>query len=124
MKTDLTSRRDTESLVNAFYGRVRQHVLLGPIFDEVAQVNWQVHLPKMYSFWSSILLGEGSYHGNAMQPHLALSRKTPLTSREFSEWRRLFDETVDELFEGPVAEEAKSRAAQIAGLMQRKVEQA
>jgi hemoglobin len=57
-KTDITTREDIIILVNAFYDGIKAHALLGPIFNEIAQVNWETHLPKMYSFWSSILLGE------------------------------------------------------------------
>jgi truncated hemoglobin YjbI len=33
---DITDRRDVACLVNVFYDRVRDNVLLGPIFDDVA----------------------------------------------------------------------------------------
>lgn len=75
------------------------------------------HLPKMYSFWASILLGEHSFSGNPMQKHIALSKQTAMTDKEFSEWLHLFVETVDELFLGEKANEAKLRAGNIARLM-------
>jgi hemoglobin len=52
-----------------------------------------------------------------MQKHIALSKITEMTDKEFSEWLYLFIETVDELFVGEKANEAKLRAGNIARLM-------
>lgn len=124
IKTDITTREDIILLVNTFYDGVKAHPLLGPIFNDIAQVNWETHLPKMYSFWSSILLGEHSFTGNPMATHVNLSKTVPLTEKEFSAWIILFDTTVNNLFEGEKAEEAKTRAANIARLMMFKIEAA
>ena len=117
MKSDITNRRDIELLVDTFYEKVRKNPLLGHIFDDVAKVDWPSHLPKMYSFWASILLAEYSFSGNPMQKHIALSKMTEITDREFSEWLQLFTESVDSLFLGEKADEAKLRAGNIARLM-------
>ncbi len=117
MKNDIQSRYDIELLVNTFYEKVRENKMLGYIFNDVAKINWESHLPKMYSFWASILLGEHSFSGNPMQKHIALSKITEMTDKEFSEWLYLFIETVDELFVGEKANEAKLRAGNIARLM-------
>ena len=122
MKKDIESREDVELLVNTFYDGIKVHNLLSPIFNVSANVNWETHLPKMYSFWSSLLLGEHSFTGNPMATHIALSKNIPLTSLEFSEWIQLFNATVDDLFEGEKANEAKIRAANIARLMLFKIE--
>ena len=124
MKKDIESREDVELLVNTFYDGIKVHNLLSPIFNVSANVNWETHLPKMYSFWSSLLLGEHSFTGNPMATHIALSKNIPLTSLEFSEWIQLFNATVDDLFEGEKANEAKIRAANIARLMLFKIEAA
>lgn len=47
---ELADRRDVARLVNVFYDRVRADDMLGPIFDDVAAVDWAVHLPRMYDF--------------------------------------------------------------------------
>jgi hemoglobin len=114
---DIEERKDIETLVNAFYTKVRENPVIGFIFNDVARVDWNHHLPKMHAFWSSILLGEHSYHGNPMIKHVELSRKTVLGESQFDEWIRLFQLTVDEHFAGEKAEEAKIRAAAIAKLM-------
>lgn len=124
MKNDIATRADIELLVNTFYDGIKVHSLLGPIFNDMAKVNWETHLPKMYSFWSSLLLSEHSFSGNPMATHIALSKNIPLTALEFSEWIELFNSTVDGLFEGEKANEAKIRAANIARLMLFKIETA
>jgi hemoglobin len=63
MKNDIQNRSDIELLVNTFYEKVRENKVLGYIFNDVAKINWESHLPKMYSFWASILLGEHSFFG-------------------------------------------------------------
>jgi len=122
MFKDITSQDDIKLLVDTFYNKVKSSEVIGYIFNEVARVDWQLHLPKMYSFWSTIILGDQSYEGNPMLTHIKLSKLTQLTDKEFSEWLLLFNGTVDELFEGPNAVEAKTRAGNIARLMLFKVQ--
>jgi hemoglobin len=124
MKPYIEGRTDVELLVNTFYTKVRASPILGYIFDDLARVDWESHLPKMYSFWATLLLDERSFSGNPMVRHMELSKSAPMTTVEFSEWIRLFTDTVDELFEGGTASEAKLRAANIARLMQYKIETA
>lgn len=124
MKSDITDRKDIELLVNTFYDKVEKNKVLGYIFNDVVKVDWETHLPKMYSFWASILLGEHSFSGNPMQKHVALSKQTEMNEKEFSEWIDLFTKTVDELFEGEKANEAKLRANNIARLMLHNIQMA
>ncbi|MCB0435369.1 MAG: group III truncated hemoglobin [Mangrovimonas sp.] len=122
MKNDITNKHDIELLVNTFYDKVKTNKIIGHIFNDVAKVDWEHHLPKMYSFWASLLLAEHSFSGNPMQKHIALSKLTTMSEVEFSEWLSLFIQTTDELFEGEKAEEAKTRAANIARLMLHKIQ--
>lgn len=124
MKRDIATTEDIALLVNSFYDKVRTNPTIGYIFKDIANVDWDHHLPKMYAFWGSILLGEHSYAGHPMSIHIALSKMAPLTEKEFSEWLLLFTQTVDELFEGEKAHEAKLRAANIARLMLHKIQTA
>lgn len=111
---DIQSRKEVEQLVNQFYGRVKKDELLAPVF---AHLDWPHHLPIMYNFWSSVLLGDMSYNGNPFSKHINL----PINREHFSRWLTLFLETVDSEFQGPVAEEAKNRAQTIANLFQHKL---
>ncbi|MBN8575535.1 MAG: group III truncated hemoglobin [Cyclobacteriaceae bacterium] len=110
----LNSRSEIELLVNTFYDKVKQDPLLAPLF---AHVDWPHHLPVMYNFWASMLLGDRSYTGNPFQKHMPL----PLTPMHFSRWLELFNQTVDENFTGAKAEEVKARAQSIATVFQFKL---
>ena len=122
MKKDIENREDIILLVNTFYNSVKENKTLGYIFNDVAKIEWESHLPKMYSFWASLLLDEHSFSGNPMLKHIALSKITSMTETEFSEWILLFTNTVDALFEGETANEAKLRAGNIARLMLHKIQ--
>jgi hemoglobin len=117
-RPDLATRDDVIALVDAFYDRVRADDLIGPIFDDIARVDWASHLPKMYDFWQAVLFGAGNFKGNPMAVHRALAQQAPLTPDAFARWLALFRETVDALFAGAVAEDAKDRAQRIALTMQ------
>ena len=115
---DITDFRDVACLVNLFYNRVRDDDLLGPIFDDVAHVDWATHLPRMYDFWESVLFARATFKGAPLVVHRALAQQTPLTSDTFSRWITLFQSTIDDLFSGPMAEHAKNSAARIAATME------
>lgn len=114
---DLMDRTDIVRLVDEFYDRVRADPTLSPIFETVARVDWVEHLPKMYDFWESILFGKIGFKGNPLIAHRDLGRLTALTSVEFDRWLQLFRESVDALFAGPCADDAKVRASRIAVVM-------
>ncbi|AYB32131.1 group III truncated hemoglobin [Chryseolinea soli] len=114
MKPDLSSRAQVEKLISAFYARVSEDALLGPVFRHV---DWPHHLPIMVNFWSSMLLGDQSYRGNPFQKHIHL----PIGREHFDQWLHLFYTTLNEHFSGPIAEEAKTRAASIATLFQHRL---
>lgn len=118
MKRDIQDRNDVANLVNRFYEKVRNNETIGYIFNDVAKVNWEHHLPIMYDFWDNVLFQTGSYARNAIGVHKQLNELTPLHREHFQEWLRLWKENVDELFEGPNAELAKQRATSIATIMQ------
>jgi hemoglobin len=121
MKTDITNRADIQLLVDAFYNKVRADEVIGYLFNDVAKVDWEHHLPRMYDFWENIIFQTGNFKGNPMIAHMQLHQKSPLSKEHFGRWQKLFLETVDELFEGDNAEIAKQRAMSIATIMQIKV---
>ena len=115
---EIKGRAEVIELVDAFYEKVNKDELLSPIFNGVAMVNWEAHLPKMYSFWESLLFGTQSYKGKPFDHHLPL----PIVVKHFDRWVALFNETLDERFEGEKAEEARMKAINIAGVFQFKME--
>lgn len=123
IKKDITTREDIVLLVDTFYQGINEHAALGYIFNKIAKIDWETHLPKMYSFWASVLLDEHSYSGNPMLKHIILSEKTNLSENKFNEWLILFKWTVYELFEGKNANLAVVRAENIARLMLLKIKE-
>lgn len=111
---DIATTDDIERLVVEFYGRAFQDELLRPVFVDVAQMDLAAHLPVMIEFWSTVLLGERSYRGEAFAPHAELHEKVPLTRRHFDRWVAIWHATVDDLFTGDVADAAKLRASRVA----------
>ena len=105
MKT-LDNFDDIKVLVDSFYDKVNLDDLLSPVFNEHAKIDWDKHLPRMYNFWNTILLNEGDYKGSPFQKHESL----PVNREHFDRWLLLFNQTVDALFEGENASEAKKRA--------------
>jgi hemoglobin len=96
-------------LVHAFYGRVRQDPLIGPVF--AARISdWEPHLQRMCEFWSSVMLMSGRYHGAPMPKHAAL----PIDAPHFDRWLELFTATAHEVCPPAAAERFVERARLIA----------
>lgn len=118
VKADIQTLTDVKLMVDTFYGRVQEDDSIGPIFNSKLAGRWPIHLEKMYTFWQTILLDEYTYSGRPFPPHAQL----PIEAAHFERWLQIFDQTVNDLFEGPVAEEAKSRGRKMAALFQVKLD--
>lgn len=123
MSKTIETEEDIILLVNSFYEKVRADKDLGYIFDGVAKVNWETHLPKITEFWKGIAFGKSNFEGNPMQAHILLNNKTPLKPENFKRWLELFKNTLKEHFTGSKADELYERAERIASLIQLKVSQ-
>lgn len=107
---DIDSPEDVRLLVDGFYAAIKEDSLLRPIFTDVAQVDWERHLPKMYAFWNALLLGIPGYNGSPFAPH----QKLPVNREHFQRWVALFHATVDRNFIGARAKQAKDTASSMA----------
>ncbi len=114
---DILTLDDVKLLVDTFYDRVRENDMLAPIFNEQIRDRWPEHLEKMYRFWQTVLLKEYTYAGSPFVPHA----KLPVEHEHFEEWMELFTGTVDELFTGEKAREAKWRAGKMAEMFEMKI---
>lgn len=121
--SQLTSRDDIEQLVNTFYDTVRQDDKLSVIFDEIAQVNWETHLPKMYDFWETVLFRSATYKGDLIGAHAELISKADMGRAQFDHWLTLFKDTVENLFTGENADHIKRCAADMADVIHGKINQ-
>ncbi|MCV9931114.1 group III truncated hemoglobin [Flavobacterium sp. LS1R47] len=115
---DITTIEDIKLLVNTFYGKIQKDDLIGPIFNEKIQGRWPEHLETMYKFWQTILLEQHTYSGSPFPPHKHLS----VNQSHFNRWIEIFTKTVDSLFIGILAEEAKMRGVNMASMFLYKIE--
>ena len=117
MKHDIQTIEDIQLMVNTFYERIQKNEVIGPIFEEKVHCRWPEHLEKMVRFWQTILLGEHTYNGTPFPPHARM----PIDESHFIIWVKTFTTTVDDLFLGDVAEEAKKRGTLMAALFNSKL---
>jgi hemoglobin len=119
---DIEDRSDCERLVRAFYTRALVDPVIGWIFTDIAKLDVEAHVPRIASFWETILLGAQSYGGGAFAPHVALHAQVGLRRGHFERWLWLWCTTVDELFAGERAELAKSHAVRVAHAFHRRLD--
>lgn len=111
---NIETRKDINHLVNVFYSRIRKDELLGSIFNShIAEEEWPAHLQKLTDFWETNLLGMPKFKGNPTLKHITVDKNLNYTIEQihFGRWLQLWFETIDDLYEGDLAEKAK-RAAQ------------
>jgi hemoglobin len=119
---DIETRADCEQLVRAFYGRALTDEIIGWLFTDIAKLDLEAHIPRITSFWETVLLGTPSYSGGAFRPHAELNAKAPLRGGHFVRWLALWDATVDELFAGDRAHLAKTHAHRVANAFHRRLQ--
>lgn len=119
---DLENIGDIEILVNTFYLKVQKDPTIGFFFNDIAKVDWNLHLPKMYQFWETLLFGNVSYKGNPMLKHFPINAQIPIQKHHFEHWLQLWTSTVKENFEGEKADLAIYKASNIANLMSYKMD--
>ena len=82
----LGGREGILKLIRPFYADVRQHAVLGPIFNAQIQ-DWPAHLEKIVDFWKLQTGGESRYRGGFAGAHMALS----LELEHFEHWLALWE---------------------------------
>ena len=121
--TDIADRGDCERLVREFYARAFADPMIGFLFTDVAKLDLEAHLPRIASFWETVLLGARSYAGGAFRPHAALHAQVPLRAGHFERWLTLWRQTVDDQFAGARTELAKAHAERVAHAFLRRLEE-
>jgi hemoglobin len=76
--------------VAVFYGAVRRHDVLGPVFANHV-TDWPSHEAKIASFWKRAILYAQGYDGNPMRAHM---RAGDVRADHFPIWLALFDESL------------------------------
>lgn len=97
-----------ERLVRTFYAAARRDEVIGLLFDGVQ--DWETHIAKIATFWSSVGLLTGRYHGQPLEAHLPL----PLGPLHFARWLALFEQTAREVCTPEGADYLMEKAHRIA----------
>jgi hemoglobin len=96
-------------LVDLFYGRVHRDPLIGPVFEQFVR-DWDQHMCAMRNFWSTSLLGRGTYRGNGFAQHMRL----PLEEAHFSRWLELWEKSATEVLPPAIAQRAIGKGRHMA----------
>jgi hemoglobin len=111
---DLDSPEEIAEMVRRFYADVTMDDLLGPMFNDVARVDWGEHLSKLTAFWRRALLDLPGYVGNPFRAHALVHDKRAFTPAHFERWLILFHETLELGWTGPNADRAAELADNVA----------
>jgi hemoglobin len=126
IKNDIQSREDVHLLVSSFYDKVKQDDILGPFFLPIIQ-DWDAHIERLTSFWETSLFMtkklEHKYYGNPLEVHVKVDAENnhKISEHHFGIWLNLWFQTINELFEGDVAENAKRRARKMGTFLYLKI---
>lgn len=118
---DIETRSDVHDLVVAFYREVVFDDLLAPVFGEVAEVDWALHIPRLIDYWCRVLLGQTGYAGAILTAHRHVHDIEAFRVEHFDRWYALWIESIDQCWTGPVADTAKKHAADIGGVLARRL---
>jgi hemoglobin len=111
---DLDSPEEIAEMVRRFYADVAMDDLLGPVFNDVARVDWSEHLPKLTAFWCRALLDLPGYSGNPFRAHALVHERSAFSAAHFRRWLDLFHETLTLGWTGPRADRAHDLADNVA----------
>jgi hemoglobin len=109
---DIATANDVGVVVRRFYRAVIADPLLGPLFERFG-VDWPHHIPKLETYWQRVLLARSGAPVNTIAAHGPVQRSTPFDRAHIDRWLELWEETLDDLYTGPVVERAKARARQV-----------
>ena len=118
---DLDSRAAIHDLVVGFYREIVFDELLEPVFGEVAEVDWALHIPKLIDYWCRVLLRQPGYGGSILEAHQHVHDLKPLRIEHFERWYGLWIESIDARWNGPLADLAKGHAARIGKTLARQL---
>ena len=112
------TKENLNTLVVKFYSKVIRDDLIGPIFISVLGKDlksdiWKAHITLLTDFWASIALGDFSYKGSPFAPHVKLEDQ--LSIKAFEQWLKLFFETLNSIYEPPIAQQFLAKSKTIAG---------
>lgn len=110
-------RLGLQKLLRHFYADVRQHNLIGPIFNEHID-DWPSHLEVIADFWSGITGGPARYRGGMPYKHFPLG----LHREHFEAWLHLWERNCRQHLPADAAEDMITVAHTIGGRLHMMIE--
>jgi hemoglobin len=101
-------------LITPFYTDVRQHAVLGPIFNAQIQ-DWPAHLANIAEFWARQTGGPSKYPGGFAAAHLPLG----IQPSDFQHWLGLWEWNCRRHLAPAEADEMIALAHRIGGQLQK-----
>jgi hemoglobin len=101
-------------LLRHFYADVRQHAVLGPIFNAQIQ-DWPAHLAHIEEFWARQTGGPSKYSGGFAAAHLPLG----ILPSDFQHWLGLWEFNCRRHLASTEADEMIELAHRIGGQLQK-----
>ena len=114
MLSSTITAENIKQQVASFYGKVREHKRLKPIFIRAigeTDEQWAAHIEHISKFWAFVLLGEGGFDGQPMQTHKGLPKFPP---ERFGDWLELWEQTLHEIYTPETAKVILDKAKGIA----------
>lgn len=125
-KKDIESRDDIYKLVTLFYTEVRKDKILGAFFNNKIK-DWDTHFQHLTTFWESSLFMtkklEKKYIGNPLETHVNVDKENnnSITEKYFGIWLNYWIQTIDKLFQGIIADNAKHKARKMSSFLYLKI---
>ncbi len=119
---DIKNREDIHLLVSSFYEKVKKDDILGPFF--LGKISdWGKHIDHLTDFWESSLFLKTRFDGDPLQKHIEVDAENDnsIGPEHFGIWLNLWYQTIDELFKGDYAENAKRRARKMGTFLYLKI---
>lgn len=119
-KKQIENRADVFLLVSSFYQKIKKDAIIGTFFlKTIPEEEWDDHIEKLTDFWESNLFLVRKYMGNPIKAHRDVDTNFnhEISQEHFGKWLELWFTTVDELFIGAKATQAKERARNIASML-------
>ena len=74
-KEQTITLENIRTMVDTFYAKVLKDEKLSPFFvqklgSDLKSQEWQAHLHTLTNFWASLTLGDTSYKGQPVKPHM------------------------------------------------------
>ena len=104
--------------------KIRKEPTIGYFFNETID-DWDAHGEKLTDFWETNLFFKSNYKGNPKKAHIEVDENFnhSIEQKHFGIWLNLWFDTINEYFQGQLADRAKNNARKMASHLFMKIYQ-